>query len=68
MDSKSKDESKWTNRSDKKSCDLVTVGKAIWKMMAVPSILYGRAVATTSKTNIKTYKELKIEYGGVSWA
>ena len=23
----------------KKSCDLITVGKAIWKMMAVPSIL-----------------------------
>ena len=36
----------------RKSCDKVTVGKAIWKLMALPSILFGRAVITTSKTNI----------------
>ena len=35
-----------------KSCDKVIVGKAIWKLMALPSILFGRAVITKSKTNI----------------
>ena len=59
MDSKSKEESKWTNRTNKKSCDIVTVGKAIWKMMAVPSILYGRAVIATSKTNIKKLQRIE---------
>ena len=26
----------------KSSCDMVIVGKAVWKMMAIPSILFGR--------------------------
>ena len=37
----------------KKSADKIIVGKAIWKLMAIPSILYGRAVITTSKNNIE---------------
>ena len=39
-------------REIKKSCDMVVVGKAIWKMMHIPAILYGRTVVTTSDTNI----------------
>ena len=31
---------------------MVVVGKAIWKMMHIPAILYGRTVVTTSDTNI----------------
>ena len=38
-------------REIKKSCDMVVVGKAIWKMMHIPAILYGRRVVT-SDTNI----------------
>merc|ERR1712121_458619 len=34
----------------RKSADTAIVGKAIWKQMAVPSILFGRAVVPTSKT------------------
>ena len=41
----------------KKSADKVIVGKAIWKLMAIPAILFGRAIITTSKkTNRKTSK------------
>ena len=43
----------------KKSCDLITVGKAIWKLMAVPAILYGRAVVTTRKTNINNLQRIE---------
>merc|ERR1712082_34203 len=32
----------------KKSADKVIVGKAIWKLMCMPSILTGRAVVPTS--------------------
>ena len=31
---------------------MVLVGKAIWKTMSMPAILYGRAVVPTSETNI----------------
>merc|ERR1712033_76390 len=34
----------------RKSADKAIVGKAIWKQMSVPGILYGRAVVPTSKT------------------
>ena len=43
----------------KKSCDKVIVGKAIWKLMALPSILFGRAVITTSKTNIEKIQRIE---------
>ena len=36
----------------KSSCDVVLVGKAIWKTMAIPQALYGRAVIPTSETDI----------------
>ena len=31
---------------------MVTVGKAIWKMVTTPHVMYGRAVIPTSETNI----------------
>merc|ERR1711888_45857 len=34
----------------RKSADKVIVGKAVWKQMAVPSILFGRAVVPTGNT------------------
>merc|ERR1711888_572160 len=34
----------------RKSADKAIIGKAIWKQVSVPSILYGRAVVPTSKT------------------
>ena len=37
----------------KKSADKVIVGKAIWKLMAIPALLFGRAVVTTTRTNIE---------------
>ena len=37
----------------KKSADKVVVGKAIWKLMAVPSIMFGRAVVPTCDTLIE---------------
>ena len=43
----------------KKSCDKVIVGKAIWKLMALPSILFGRAVITTSKTSIEKIQRIE---------
>ena len=36
-----------------KSADRVIVGKAIWKLMAIPAILFGRAVIPTSNTQIE---------------
>ena len=33
----------------KRSADKVIVGKAIWKLMAIPALLFGRAVVTTTK-------------------
>jgi len=43
----------------KKSCDKVIVGKAIWKLIYLPSILFGRAVVTTSKTNIEKIQRIE---------
>jgi len=40
----------------KKSADRVIVGKAIWKLMAIPAMLFGRAVITTSKTQIEKFQ------------
>merc|ERR1712179_501380 len=36
----------------RKSVDMVIVGKAVWKLMAITALLFGRAVVTTSKRNI----------------
>merc|ERR1711909_152145 len=36
-----------------KSADRVIVGKAMWKMIAIPALLFGRAVVTTTKMNIR---------------
>ena len=46
----------------RKSADKVIVGKAIWKQMAVPSFLFGRAVVPTCKTKIEAIqrKENKV--------
>merc|ERR1712239_35699 len=41
----------------KKSADKAVVGKAIWKMMAIPSILFGRAVVPTSKATIEALQK-----------
>merc|ERR1711874_267732 len=43
----------------KKSCDKVIVGKAIWKQMTLPSILFGRAVIAISKTNIEKIQRIE---------
>ena len=36
----------------KSSCDMVVVGKAIWKMMVIPTVLYGRVVIPTNEADI----------------
>ena len=38
---------------------MVIVERATWKMMAIPSILFGRAVITTSKTNIEKLQRVE---------
>merc|ERR1711874_889807 len=43
----------------KKSADKVIVGKPIWKLMAIPALLFGRAVVTTSKNNIERLQRLE---------
>ena len=43
----------------KKSADKVIVGKAIWKLMAIPAILFGRAIVTTSKKQIEKLQRLE---------
>merc|ERR1711874_701877 len=43
----------------KKSADKVIVGKAIWKLMAIPAILFGRAVIPTSKKQIAKLQRLE---------
>ena len=43
----------------KRSADKVIVGKAIWKLMAIPAILFGRAVVTTSKKQIEKLQRLE---------
>ena len=36
----------------KKSYDKVIVGKAIWKLMMIPGILFGKGVVVTAKTTV----------------
>merc|ERR1711874_706091 len=43
----------------KKSADKVIVGKATWKLMAIPAILFGRAVITTNKAHIEKLQRLE---------
>ena len=43
----------------KKSADKVIVGKAIWKLMAIPALLFGRAVVTTMKSNIEKLQRIE---------
>merc|ERR1712179_901939 len=57
-----KENSEFLNKAEKKvnqimaevrkSADKVVVGRAIWKLMALPAILFGRAVVTTSATQV----------------
>ena len=37
----------------KKSYDKVTVGKAMWKLMMIPGILFGKGVVVTAKSTIE---------------
>ena len=37
----------------------VIVGKAIWKLMSLPSILFGRGVVTTSKSSIEKVQRIE---------
>ena len=43
----------------KKSADKVIVGKAIWKLMALPAILFGRAVIPTCESLIEGLQRLE---------
>ena len=43
----------------RKSADKVAVGKAIWKMMSIPAILFGRAVVPTCSTRIEKLQRLE---------
>merc|ERR1712179_507642 len=43
----------------KRSADKVIVGRAIWKLMAIPALLFGRAVITTTKTQIEKLQRLE---------
>ena len=55
--------SSWLDMADKKfnkligqvksSCDIVLVGKTIWKSMTIPQLLYGRAAVPTTELDIK---------------
>ena len=38
---------------------MVIVGKAVWKMMAIHSILFARAVIPTSETNINKLQRIE---------
>ena len=46
-------------RDVKKSCDVIVVGKAIWKMMHIPAIMYGRTVVTTTDSNITKLQRIE---------
>merc|ERR1711874_97209 len=46
-------------RQIKKSADKVIVGKAIWKLMCLPSVLFGRAVVPTNKTRVQGLQRLE---------
>ena len=39
---------------------MVLVGRAIWKAMAIPQALYGRAVIPTTETDIKKLQRIEI--------
>ena len=56
---KSREKSKWVNPTDKKSFDKVAVGKAIWKLMSIPGILFGRAVVVTPKSYIEKVQRIE---------
>ena len=43
----------------RKSADRVIVGKAIWKMMAVPALMFGRTVVTSTKTSIEKLQRVE---------
>merc|ERR1711874_5383 len=43
----------------RKSADKVLVGKAIWKLMCLPSVLFGRAVVPTNKTRVEGLQRLE---------
>ena len=43
----------------KSSCDIVLVGRAIWKAMAIPQALYGRAVIPTTEKDIKKLQRIE---------
>ena len=43
----------------KSSCDMVVVGKAIWKAMAIPKALYGRTVIPTNEDSIKKLQRIE---------
>ena len=43
----------------KKSADKVLVGKAIWKLMAMPALLFGRAIVPTCATKIEGLQRLE---------
>ena len=38
---------------------MVVVGKAIWKMMVIPTVLYGRAVIPTNEEDIKKLQRIE---------
>merc|ERR1712055_177776 len=64
-----KENSEFLNKAEKKvnqiiaevrkSADKAVVGKAIWKLMALPAILFGRAVVTTSATQVLALQRLE---------
>merc|ERR1712179_347295 len=64
-----KENSEFLNKAEKKvnqiiaevrkSADKVVVGRAIWKLMALPAILFGRAVVTTSATQVLALQRLE---------
>ena len=41
------------------SCDIVTVGKAVCKMIHLSAILYARSVVPTSDTNIEKLQRIE---------
>ena len=43
----------------RKSADKVLVGKAIWKLMCMPAILFGRAIIPTSEGKIEGLQRLE---------
>ena len=43
----------------KKSADKVIVGKAIWKLMAIPAILFGRSIVPTCAARIEGLQRLE---------